>query len=47
MGNAVGFLPGARGERTILLVSHLDTIVPKDVDHNETADAVGIGSFMV
>ncbi|MCH7988086.1 MAG: peptidase [Planctomycetes bacterium] len=39
MGNAVGFLPGARGKRTIMLVSHLDTIIPKDVDHNVVVQA--------
>lgn len=33
-GNAVGFLPGSRGKRTIMLVSHLDTVVPDTVDHN-------------
>lgn len=35
-GNAVGFLPGAVGDRTVLLVAHLDTIVPASVDHNAT-----------
>ncbi len=35
-GNAVGFLPGQVGDRTILLVAHLDTIVPESVDHNAT-----------
>lgn len=34
LGNAVGFLPGKTGERTIMLVAHLDTIVPASVDHN-------------
>lgn len=33
-GNAVGFLPGDKGDRTILLVAHLDSIVPGTVDHN-------------
>ncbi len=33
-GNAVGFLPGRLGNRTIMLVAHLDTIVPGSVDHN-------------
>ena len=33
-GNAVGFLPGQRGEKTIMLVAHLDTIFSKSVDHN-------------
>ena len=35
-GNAVGFLPGKVGDRTALLVAHLDTIVPASVDHNAT-----------
>ncbi len=35
-GNAVGFLSGQRGDRTIMLVSHLDTINPATVDHNVT-----------
>ena len=35
-GNAVGFLPGRVGDRTVLLVAHLDTIVPAHVDHNAT-----------
>ncbi|MFH5804869.1 M28 family peptidase [Alienimonas sp. DA493] len=35
-GNAVGFLPGRVGDRTVLLVAHLDTIVPETVDHNAT-----------
>ena len=35
-GNAVGFLPGRVGDRTVLLVAHLDTIVPANVDHNAT-----------
>ena len=33
-GNAVGFIPGRRGDRTVLLVAHLDTIVPAAEDHN-------------
>jgi len=36
VGNAVGFLPGRVGDRTVLLVAHLDTIVPATVDHNAT-----------
>ncbi|MFG0294303.1 MAG: peptidase [Maioricimonas sp. JB045] len=35
-GNAVGLLPGETGQRTIVVVSHLDTIVPRTVDHNVT-----------
>ena len=38
-GNAVGFLPGEIGDRTVLLVAHLDTIVPDTVDHNLTVSA--------
>lgn len=33
-GNAVGLLPGRVGNRTIMLVAHLDTIVPRNIDHN-------------
>ncbi len=33
-GNAVGLIPGRVGERTIAVVGHLDTIVPRNVDHN-------------
>ena len=39
MGNAVGFLPGKTGQRTIMLVAHLDTIVPESVDHNVVVQA--------
>jgi acetylornithine deacetylase/succinyl-diaminopimelate desuccinylase-like protein len=38
-GNAVGLLPGETGERTITLVAHLDTIVPRSVDHNVMVQA--------
>jgi len=38
-GNAVGRLNGKRGNRTILLVSHLDTIFPLSRDHNVTVQA--------
>ncbi len=38
-GNAVGTRPGRVGERTILAVAHLDTIVPKTQDHNVTVEA--------
>ncbi len=34
VGNAVGLLPGRRGERTILLVAHVDTIYARTVSHN-------------
>lgn len=38
IGNAVGFLPGRTGDRTIMLVAHLDTIVPQNVDHDVTVE---------
>jgi acetylornithine deacetylase/succinyl-diaminopimelate desuccinylase-like protein len=38
-GNAVGRLRGRRGNRTILLVSHLDTIFPAKDDHTVTVQA--------
>lgn len=34
IGNAVGEIPGTTGARRIMLVAHLDTIVPSNVDHN-------------
>jgi tripeptide aminopeptidase len=34
VGNAVGRLQGRRGDRNILLVSHLDSISPAGLDHN-------------
>lgn len=39
MGNAIGFLPGKTGQRTIMLVAHLDTIVSESVDHNVVVQA--------
>lgn len=39
VGNAVGRLRGKRGLRTILLVSHLDTIFPANLDHNVIVEA--------
>ncbi len=38
-GNAVGFLPGQTGARTIMLVAHLDSIISHRVDHNVTVEA--------
>ncbi|MFP4407641.1 MAG: M28 family peptidase, partial [Spirochaetaceae bacterium] len=32
-GNALGILPGAAGERNILIVAHMDTIFPEKIDH--------------
>lgn len=45
-GNAVGTIPGTTGERKIMVVAHLDTIVPSNVDHNvivQTDRIVGPG----
>ena len=39
VGNAVGRLHGSGGERNILLVSHLDTIFPANLDHSVTVEA--------
>ena len=33
-GNAVGTVTGETRQRTILMVAHLDTIVPSNIDHN-------------
>ena len=38
MGNAVGLLPGRQGQRTIMLVAHVDTIYPRTVNHNVTLE---------
>lgn len=38
-GNAVGRLAGARGDRTILLVSHLDTVFPATQSHDVRVEA--------
>lgn len=35
-GNALGILPGTTGERTILLVAHMDTVFPESEDHTVT-----------
>ena len=46
IGNAVGFLPGAKGDRTIIAVAHLDTWIPKTVSHNvvvQTDRTIGAG----
>lgn len=39
VGNAVGLLRGKSSRRTILLVSHLDTIIPSSQDHTVTVKA--------
>ena len=39
VGNAVGRLQGRKGDRNILLVSHLDTIFPVSLVHNVTVEA--------
>lgn len=36
--NATGVLQGRTGERNILLVAHLDTVFPKEVDHTVTVE---------
>ena len=38
-GNAVGRVAGARGNRTVVLVSHLDTIFPATTSHEVTVEA--------
>ncbi len=38
-GNAVGEIPGTTGTRRIMLVAHLDTIVPSNIDHNVQVQA--------
>ncbi|HIQ20080.1 MAG TPA: hypothetical protein EYH34_02415 [Planctomycetes bacterium] len=38
-GNAVGRLTGRRGNRAIMLVSHLDTIFPATRSHEVTVEA--------
>jgi len=39
VGNAVGKVHGRRGDRNILLVSHLDTIFPANLDHSVMVEA--------
>jgi len=39
VGNAVGRLYGRKGERNILLVSHLDTLVADNFDNNVTVES--------
>lgn len=46
IGNAIGILPGANGDRNILIVAHVDTMHPETADHTVTLEAghaVGIG----
>jgi acetylornithine deacetylase/succinyl-diaminopimelate desuccinylase-like protein len=38
-GNAVGFLPGHVGSRSIMLAAHLDTIFPESTDHDVIVQA--------
>jgi len=39
LGNAVGRLYGRKGNRNILLVSHLDTLFPSSLDHTVTVES--------
>ena len=39
VGNAVGKIHGKKGDRNILLVSHLDTIFPANLDHSVMVEA--------
>jgi len=39
LGNAVGRLYGRKGNRNILLVSHLDTLFPASLDHTVTVES--------
>jgi len=39
VGNAVGRLHGKKGDRNVLLVSHLDTIFPASLDHSVTVES--------
>jgi di/tripeptidase len=46
MGNALGILPGTTGEQNILVVAHVDTVHPSNVDHTITLrpqSAIGPG----
>ena len=36
VGNALGVLPGTKGDKNILVVAHLDTNIEKTVDHHVT-----------
>ncbi len=36
VGNALGVLPGSKGDKNILIVAHLDTIIEKTIDHHVT-----------
>lgn len=38
-GNAVATMPGTTGKRQLMVVAHVDTLVPQDVDHNVTVNA--------
>lgn len=38
-GNAVATVPGTTGDRKIMVVAHVDTLVPADEDHNVTVSA--------
>lgn len=36
MGNALGILPGTRGERNLVVVAHMDTVFGPETDHTVT-----------
>ncbi|MBN1834229.1 MAG: peptidase dimerization domain-containing protein [Spirochaetales bacterium] len=36
MGNALGIVPGSSAEQSILVVAHVDTVFPANIDHNIT-----------
>jgi tripeptide aminopeptidase len=46
LGNALALLPGTKGDRTILVVAHMDTVFPEGTDHSVTIQpnaAIGAG----
>jgi acetylornithine deacetylase/succinyl-diaminopimelate desuccinylase-like protein len=38
VGNAFGIMPGASGDRNILVVAHMDTVFPEKIDHTVTIE---------
>ncbi len=37
-GNALGILPGTNGDQNILVVAHMDTVFPANIDHTVTIE---------